>query len=117
MRDVDVVLEASPLRDNAERVKAVAFLKKGGIFVSVNTDFPFNEAVHAALAQKEATGELAANQPRQEWLQEIAQLIDAGRVKVLVGQVFPLAQVAETHRDKPGSARAGQAGAGNTPSQ
>lgn len=99
VRAVDVVLEASPLRDNAERVKAVAFLKKGGIFVSVNTDFPFDETVQAALARQQATGELAANQPRQEWLQEIAQLIDAGQVKVLVGQVFPLAQVAETHRE------------------
>ena len=97
VRDLDVVLEASPLRDNAERAKAVALLKKGGIFVSVNTDFPFDEAVRAALARQQATGELAANQPRQEWLQEITRLIDAGRVKTLVGKVFSLAQVAEAH--------------------
>ena len=99
VRDVDVVLEASPLRDNAERVKAVTILKGGGIFVTVNTDFPFDEAVQEALAQKQATGELSANQPRQEWLTEIAQLIDAGKVKVLVSKVFPLAQVAEAHRE------------------
>ncbi len=99
VRDVDVVLEASPLRDNAARVKAVTMLKKGGIFVSVNTDFPFDEAMQAALARQQATGELAANQPRQEWLQEIAQLIDAGQVKVLVSKVFPLAQVADAHRE------------------
>ena len=99
VRDVDLVLEASPLRDNAERVKAVTVLKKGGILVSVNTDFPFDEAVQAALAGKQATGELSANQPRQEWLQEIAQLIDAGKVKVFVSKVFPLAQVAEAHRE------------------
>ncbi len=99
VRDMDVVLEASPLRDNAERVKAVTVLKGGGIFVSVNTDFPFNEAVEAALAQKHATGELSANQPRQGWLQEIAQLIDAGKVKVFISKVFPLAHVAEAHRE------------------
>ncbi len=99
VRDVDVVLEVSPLRDNAERVKAVAVLKQGGIFVSVNVDFPFDEAVQAALAQKQATGELSANQPRQQWLQEIAQLIDAGQVKVFISQVFPLAQVADAHRE------------------
>lgn len=99
VRDVDVVLEASPLRDNAGRVKAVSMLKKGGIFVSVNTDFPFDEAILAALAAKQATGELAANQPRQEWLQEIARLIDAGQVKVVISQVYPLAQVAEAHRE------------------
>ena len=99
VRDVDVVLEASPLRDNAARVKAVSMVKQGGIFVSVNTDFPFDEAVQAALARQQATGELAANQPRQEWLQEIARLIDAGQVKALVSKVFPLAQVAEAHRE------------------
>ena len=99
VRDVDVVLEASPLRDNAERVKAVTTLKAGGIFVSVNVDFPFDEALQAALARQQATGELAANQPRQDWLQEIAQLIDAGQVNVCISQVYPLAQVAEAHRE------------------
>jgi len=77
----------------------VAFLKQGGIFVSVNTDFPFDEAVQAALARQQATGELSANQPRQEWLQEMAELIDAGRVQVFISQVFPLAQVADAHRE------------------
>ena len=99
VHDVDVVVEASPLRDNDERLKAVATLKEGGIFVSVNLDFPFNETVLTALAQKQAKGALSANQPRQEWLQEIAQLIDAGSVKVFVSNVFPLAQVAEAHRE------------------
>ena len=73
-------------------------LKAGGIFVSVNVDFPFDEAMQAALARQQATGELSNNQPRQEWLQEIAELIDAGRVKVFISQVYPLAQVAEAHR-------------------
>ena len=98
VRDVDVVLEAAPVRDNAERLKAVAVLKEGGILVSVNVDFPFDEAVLAALARKNATGELSANQPRQDWLTEMAQLIDAGQVTVLVSQVFGLAQVADAHR-------------------
>jgi len=98
VRDVDVVLEASPVRDNAARVQAVTVLKKGGIFVSVNVDFPFDEAMQAALAQQQATGALSANQPRQEWLQEIAQLIDAGQVQVFISQIYPLAQVAEAHR-------------------
>ncbi len=97
--DVDVVVETSPARDNNERVKAIATLKPGGIFVTVNLDFPFDEAVQAALAAKQATGELSANQPRQEWLQEMAQLIDAGQVKVLVSKVYPLAQVADAHRE------------------
>ncbi|NML64834.1 NADP-dependent oxidoreductase [Hymenobacter sp. RP-2-7] len=99
VRDVDVVLEASPQRDNRERLKAVAVLKPGGIFVSVNVDAPFDEAVRAALAQKQATGEMAPNQPRQDWLTEIAQLIDAGQVQVVVSRVYPLAEVAAAHRE------------------
>ncbi|SDL52282.1 NADPH:quinone reductase [Catalinimonas alkaloidigena] len=99
VRDLDVVLEASPLRDNQERLKAVRVLREGGIFSSVNVDFPFNEEVMAALAQKQAQGELVNNQPRQEWLQEIAQLIDDGHVRVSVSNVFPLAEVAEAHRE------------------
>ncbi|GAB3641318.1 NADP-dependent oxidoreductase [Spirosoma arcticum] len=99
VHDVDVVLEASPLRDNNERLKSVSVLKEGGILVTVNTDFPFNDEVMEALARKGATGELAPNQPRQEWLQEIALLIDEGDVQVLVSNVFPLEQVAQAHRE------------------
>lgn len=98
VHDVDLVFEASPQRDNAERLKVVPVLKAGGIFVTVNIDVPFDEAVLAALARQQAKAELSANEPRQEWLQEIARLIDAGQVKVLVSQVFPLAQVADAHR-------------------
>ena len=97
--DLDLVLEASPLRDNAERVKAVSVVKKGGTFVTVNLDHPFDDAVHAALARQQVRGELSNNQPRQEWLQEIAQLIDAGQVKVVISRVYPLAQVADAHRE------------------
>ena len=99
VHDVDVVFEASALRDNEERLKSVSVLKEGGILVTVNIDLPFSDAVLAALARKQATGELAANQPRQDWLTEIAQLIDAGKVKVFVSKVYPLEQVADAHRE------------------
>lgn len=99
LHDIDLVLEVSSVRDNQERLKSVKVLKAGGILVSVNTDFPFNDQVIQALAGKKATGELAANQPRQEWLEEIAQLIDEDKVRVLIRKVFPLEQVAEAHRE------------------
>ena len=99
VHDVDVVVETSPLRDNEERLKLVTVLKEGGILVSVNVDFPFNDAVLAALARKQATGALTANQPKQEWLAEMAQLIDAGKVTVFISKVFPLEEVAEAHRE------------------
>lgn len=99
VHDLDVILEASPLRDNNERLKAVHMLKEGGVFVSVNTDLPFSDDVLDALTRKGVTGELAANQPRREWLDEIARLIDAGTVQVSISKVFPLEQVAQAHRD------------------
>lgn len=99
VHDVDMVFDASPLRDNEDRLKSVTVLKEGGVLVSVNIDFPFSAEVLAALAQKRATGELVANQPRHDWLAQITQLIEAGQVKVVVSQVFPLAQVAAAHRE------------------
>ena len=99
VKDVDVVLEVSPLRDNNERLKSVTVLKEGGILVSVNVDLQYNDEVTAALAKKNAKGELSPNQPRQDWLEEIAQLIDEGKVKVFISKVFPLDQVAEAHRE------------------
>jgi NADPH:quinone reductase-like Zn-dependent oxidoreductase len=99
VHDVDMVFDASPLRDNEDRLKSVTILKEGGVLVSVNVDFPFSEEVLAALAQKGATSELVANQPRQDWLAEITQLIEAGQVKVFISQVFPLDQVVAAHRE------------------
>ena len=99
LTNVDVVLEASPTRNNDERIKALGALKEGGIFVSVNTDFPFNEQMTEAVAAKKVSAELAVNQPREDWLTEIAQLIDNGQVKVLITKVYPLEQVAEAHRE------------------
>jgi NADPH:quinone reductase-like Zn-dependent oxidoreductase len=98
LHNIDVVLEASPTRNNSERVKAVKVLKQGGIFVSVNTDFPFNKELTEAANAKKVNVALAANQPRQEWLAEMAELIDTDKVKVLINKVFPLEQVANAHR-------------------
>ena len=99
VNEIDVVLEASPVRDNKERIRSVKVLKEGGILVSVNTDFAYNDEVAAALEKKNAKGELSPNQPRKDWLEEIAQLIDDGKVKVFISKVFPLEQVAEAHRE------------------
>ena len=99
VRDIDVAFDASPLRDNNERIKSVKVLKQGGILSSVNLDFPFNDAVTAALREKNAKGELVAMQSRGDWLEAIARLIDEGKVKVFVSKVFPLEQVAEAHRE------------------
>ncbi|WP_374950162.1 NADP-dependent oxidoreductase [Mucilaginibacter sp.] len=98
LHDIDVVLEASPIRNNGERIKAISVLKEGGIFVSVNTDFPFNDELTEAAKIQDVKVSLAPNEPKQEWLAEMAELIDASKVQVLINKVFPLEEVAEAHR-------------------
>ena len=99
LHDIDVVLEASPVRDNGARIRALSVLREGGGFVSVNTDFKFNSEMIAAINNKKVKAELAPNQARQEWLTEIAALIDEGKVQVFIDKVFPFEQAAEAHRE------------------
>ena len=94
------MFDGSPLRDDHERLKGVSILKEGGIFVSVNVDFPFSKEVNEALAKKNAKGELLYLQTNhQRWLNEMAELIDEGKVKVIISKVYPLEQVADAHRE------------------
>lgn len=99
VHDVDVVFDAAPHRDNSERLKAVKVLKEGGILVSTNVDYPFDDEVTAAFEKKNLKGEQVVVQMRQDWLREIAQLIDSGKVKVTISKVYPLEQVADAHRE------------------
>jgi NADPH:quinone reductase-like Zn-dependent oxidoreductase len=100
LKDIDVVFDSSPLRDNNERLKSVSILKNGGIFISVNVDFPFSDEVKDALAKKNAKGELLYTQTNhRRWLNEMAQLIDEGKVKVIISKVYPLEHVAEALRE------------------
>jgi NADPH:quinone reductase-like Zn-dependent oxidoreductase len=99
LHNVDLVFDAAPHRDNNERMRCVKVLKEGGILVSTNVDFPFNEEVNEALARKQATGKLDVVQMRQDWLQEMAVLADEGKVKVSISKVYPLEQVAEAHHE------------------
>ncbi|MFC4212432.1 NADP-dependent oxidoreductase [Pedobacter lithocola] len=98
LRDIDVVFNASPLRDNNERLKCISVLKEAGIFVSVNVDFPFDDAVNEALARKNARGEMVASQ-KHENLSKIAKMIDEGKVKVTISKIYPLEHVAQAHEE------------------
>ncbi|UKT63024.1 NADP-dependent oxidoreductase [Pedobacter mucosus] len=98
VKEVDIVLEVSSVRDNNERIKSVQVLKNNGILVSVNTDFAFNDEVIHALDKKNGKGELSANQARKEWLEEIGKLIETGKVKVPQGKIFALIDAGEAHR-------------------
>ncbi len=99
VKDIDLVLEASSLRNNAERLKSINILKKGGILCSVNTDFAFDDKVLKALNDKGVIGELAANEPRQEWLEEISTLIEDGKVVIKDSTIYPLEKVVIIHKE------------------
>ena len=99
LQDIDLVFDGSPLRDENERLKGISILKDGGIFVSVNVDFPFSNEVKKALENKNAKGELLYLQANHRyWLNEIAKLIDDGKVKVTISKIYNLEEVAEAHK-------------------
>ncbi len=53
-----------------------------------------------ALKKKNAKGGLVyAQMNHREWLDEMAQLIDEGKVKVNISKVYPLEQVTEAHKE------------------
>ena len=100
LQDIDLVFDSSPLRNDNERLKCISILKVGGIFVSVNVDFPFSDQVKEALAKKKAKGELVASQTNhRDWLNEMAKLIDEGKMRVNISKVFPLEEVVKAHEE------------------
>ena len=98
LQKIDLVFDASPVRDDNERLKSVSVLKNGGIYVTANVDFPFNEKVNKLFAKKNIKGEMVAGQ-KHEHLQEIAKLIEDGKIKIFLSKVYPLEQVEEAHKE------------------
>ncbi|UFH57790.1 NADP-dependent oxidoreductase [Spirosoma sp. KNUC1025] len=98
LHGIDLVFDASPIRDNEHRLKSISVIRDRGTYVSVNVDFPFDEKVAQALAQRHITGEMVAGQ-NHEHLAEIAALIDEGKVKVFVSKVYPLAEAAQAQQE------------------
>lgn len=89
VQNVDVVLDTIG-GDTQERSWGV--LKKGGVLVS--TVSPPSSETAAAHAVR---GELVFVQPNAGQLAEIAGLIDAGKVKLMVETVLPLADAHQAH--------------------
>lgn len=87
LRDIDVVLDAVG-GDTVERSWKV--LRPGGAMISVAKMIPKNEP-----AKHGVRGLFFIVEPNREQLEEIAQLIDQGLLKVIVSDVFPLSRARE----------------------
>jgi len=90
VREVDVVIDTV---GGAVQEASWATLRRGGILVA--TTMP-PSAERAAAAGVRA--EMMQTSPRGDTLAKIADLVDAGRVRVAVSHEFALADVAKAHR-------------------
>ncbi|GAB3899682.1 NADP-dependent oxidoreductase [Larkinella knui] len=99
---IDLVFNATPIRDNNIRLKSVDVVKEGGLFVCTHLDQPLSDELLQALARKNATGTLVGGGSITTYTSSLSgttQLIDEGKVKAVVSKVYSLHQVAEAHRE------------------
>ncbi len=91
LKDIDVVFD---LIGGDTQKNSVKVLKEGGILVST-----LGIADNNLLAQKNIHGEAYMAQSLPDQLNQIAQLIDEGKLKPVIAKVMPLAQAAEAQRE------------------
>ncbi len=101
LSDIDLVFNASPVRDNHTRLNAVKVLKEGGMFVCTQLDVPISGEVVKAAAIKHVTATLVGggSMSYTSSLDETSKLIGEGKVKAVISKVYPLTDVAEAHRE------------------
>jgi NADPH:quinone reductase-like Zn-dependent oxidoreductase len=101
LQDIDLIFNASPVRDQSVRRRAADIIKQGGIFVCSQLDSPFNEETKAAFQAKGATCTLVGGGSISytSSLAGTTQLIEAGKVRSIVSGVYSLANVADAHRE------------------
>ena len=91
LRDVDVVLDTA---GGETRARSWPVLRAGGVMVAVAMPPP--DPLEAQ--RHHVRAEMVAVSPRGERLAQIAQLIDAGELEVVIDREFDLAEAAEAHR-------------------
>ncbi len=89
VHDVDLVVD---LIGGETQARSWACLKDGGTLIST-LEQPSEEKA----AEHHAHAEYMSAGPKAEQLQEIARLIDDGKVKVVIEETFPLSEVRQAH--------------------
>jgi NADPH:quinone reductase-like Zn-dependent oxidoreductase len=102
LNSIDLVFNATPVRDEALRIKSTDLLKEGGAYVCTHLDSPFSEAFKEAMARKNIRGMFVGNGSATTYtstLDGTTQLIEEGKLKAVVSKVYPLAAVAAAHQE------------------
>jgi len=101
LQDVDLIFNASPVRDKSLRLKSVQVMRKGSVFVCTHLDEPFEQEFIDALAEKGTTATMVGSGSVTTYTSSLdgtTQLINESKVKAVINKVYPLAKVAEAHR-------------------
>ncbi|WP_188191911.1 NADP-dependent oxidoreductase [Nonomuraea sp. SYSU D8015] len=93
VRDVDVVIDTIG-GDYGPR--SLRTMRKGGTIVSLTLSL-FDPSVHTVAAELGIRSETMLVEPDQAALRAIAALVEAGRMRVEVAAVLPLAEAAKAH--------------------
>jgi len=100
LHDIDVVFDASPVPNEEARKIMAGALKEGGRFVSVQLAFPFSEGFLHILTKKHAEAKMIRRElDVAQSLTDIATLIEADKVKIVISKVYPLENAAEAHAE------------------
>ncbi|SDT68838.1 NADPH:quinone reductase [Mucilaginibacter mallensis] len=95
---IDVVFDASPVFNEGARMMMAAALKDYGRFVSVQLPHAFSEEFLGILTRKNAEAKMIRRElDIAQSLSDIAKLIEAGKVSIVISKVYPMGEVAEAH--------------------
>lgn len=99
LHNIDLIFNASPVRDQSVRMKSAAVIKEGGIFVCSHLDSPFSEEMKQAFAAKKATCTMVGGGSitYTSTLKGTTELVNAGKVKAVISKVYSLAEVGAAH--------------------